>query len=124
MDDTINEYKAGQHDSRPWGDWLVLDAAPGYAVKRIRVHPGGRLSLQKHRHRAEHWVVVAGRPRVTIGTAVRELAPGKSVDIDIGDVHRIENAGREDAVIIEIQRGTTLREDDIERLEDVYGRAG
>ena len=61
---------------------------------------------------------------MTIGTAVRELAPGESVDIDIGDVHRIENAGREDAVIIEIQRGTTLREDDIERLEDVYGRAG
>jgi mannose-6-phosphate isomerase-like protein (cupin superfamily) len=118
----VNDYAAGQRDSRPWGDWEVLDAGPGYAVKRIRVAPGGRLSLQKHQHRAEHWVVVEGVARVTIGTAVRDLAAGQSVDIDIGDVHRIENGGTEMVVIIELQRGAVLREDDIERIEDVYGR--
>ncbi len=122
MSTLVNDYAAGQRDSRPWGDWEVLDAGPGYAVKRIRVAPGGRLSLQKHQHRAEHWVVVEGVARVTIGTAVRDLAAGQSVDIDIGDVHRIENGGTEMVVIIELQRGAVLREDDIERIEDVYGR--
>ncbi len=120
----INDYAAGQRDTRPWGDWEVLDAAPGYAVKRIRVSPGGRLSLQKHEHRAEHWVVVEGVARVTVGTDVRELVAGQSVDIDIGDVHRIENGGTETVVIIELQRGAVLREDDIERIEDIYGRVG
>jgi mannose-6-phosphate isomerase-like protein (cupin superfamily) len=118
----VNDYAAGQRDRRPWGDWEVLDAGPGYAVKRIRVTPGGRLSLQKHQHRAEHWVVVEGVARVTIGAAVRDLAAGQSVDIDIGEVHRIENGGTETVVIIELQRGAVLREDDIERIEDVYGR--
>jgi len=118
-----NDYAAGQSDARPWGDWAVLDAGPGYAVKRIRVKPGGRLSLQRHKHRGEHWMVVAGQPSVVIGEATRTLAAGEHVDIDIGVVHRIENFGAETAVIIEIQRGATLREDDIERLEDVYGRS-
>jgi mannose-6-phosphate isomerase-like protein (cupin superfamily) len=122
MGDLVNDYAAGQRDLRPWGDWEVLDAGPGYAVKRIRVSPGGRLSLQKHQHRAEHWVVVAGVARVTVGADVRALAAGQSVDIDIGAVHRIENAGAETVVIIELQRGAVLREDDIERIEDVYGR--
>jgi mannose-1-phosphate guanylyltransferase/mannose-6-phosphate isomerase len=120
---TVNEYEAGQRDTRPWGDWEVLDAGHRYAVKRIRVSPGGRLSLQKHAHRAEHWVVVAGSPKVTIREEARMLSAGEAVDIDIGDVHRIENPGDVEAVIIEIQRGDILREGDIERIEDIYGRS-
>jgi mannose-6-phosphate isomerase-like protein (cupin superfamily) len=122
MTTTVNEYVAGQKDSRPWGDWEVLDAGEGYAVKRIRVLPGGRLSLQMHEHRAEHWVVVSGAPHVTVGERVFDLAPGQSVDIDIGEVHRIENPGHETVVIVELQRGAVLREGDIVRIEDRYGR--
>ena len=123
MSDFVNEYAAGQRDSRPWGDWAVLDAGPYYAVKRIRVHPGGRLSLQRHQHRVEHWVVVSGRALVTVDERVLDLAPGESVDIGPGAVHRMENHGEIDMVLIELQRGAILREDDIERLEDHYGRS-
>ncbi len=123
MTDFENDYAVGQQDTRPWGDWAVLDAGPHYAVKRIRVHPGGRLSLQRHKHRVEHWVVVAGQARVTVDQRVLDLAPGESVDIGPGAVHRMENHGTVDMVLIELQRGAILREDDIERLEDVYGRS-
>ncbi len=122
MPDFINEYAAGQRDSRPWGDWAVLDAAPGYAVKRITVTPGGCLSLQRHQHRVEHWFVVAGRGRVTRNAQELNLGVGEGVDFAMGDVHRVANDGAEDLVFIEVQRGSILREDDIERLEDVYGR--
>ncbi len=116
-------YAAGQHDSRPWGDWTVLDCGPGYVVKRIRVIPGGILSLQRHRHRAEEWVIVAGEARVTRGTQQFDLAAGQTTHIDTGQVHRIANPGLIDMVFIEVQTGATLSEDDIERLEDSYGRS-
>ena len=119
---TVNEYTTGQKDSRPWGDWEVLDAGEGYAVKRIRVSPAGRLSLQTHEHRAEHWFVVSGTALVTVGERVFVLVPGQSVNIDIGEVHRIENLGHEIVVIVELQRGAILRESDIVRIEDQYGR--
>jgi mannose-6-phosphate isomerase-like protein (cupin superfamily) len=122
MTTLVNEYTMGQKDSRPWGDWEVLDTGEGYAVKRIRVSPGGRLSLQTHEHRAEHWFVVSGTAHVTIGERLLDLAPGQSVNIDIGEVHRIENPGHEVVVIIELQRGAILRESDIVRIEDQYGR--
>jgi mannose-1-phosphate guanylyltransferase/mannose-6-phosphate isomerase len=124
MSDPVNDYAVGQRDTRPWGDWEVLDVGDRYAVKRIRVAPGGRLSLQRHAHRREHWAIVAGAARVTIGNEVRALQTGETVDIDVGTIHRIENEGSIDAVLIEIQRGDTLRETDIERIEDVYGRGG
>jgi mannose-6-phosphate isomerase-like protein (cupin superfamily) len=120
---TVNEYRPGQRDDRPWGDWTVLDAGPGYVVKRLRVLPGGRLSLQRHRHRAERWVVATGTPTVTVDTERRILTPGDAVIIPIRAVHRLENEGAADAVVIEVGLGDQLREDDIERLEDVYGRA-
>ncbi len=116
-------YAAGDSDLRPWGRWTVLEAGPGYAVKRIEVKPGGRLSLQRHRHRAEQWVVVAGTALVTLDAAQFELAPGGTVHIATGQVHRVENRGAEDVVFIEVQTGATLDENDIERLEDIYGRA-
>jgi len=115
-------YAAGDTDTRPWGRWTVLEAGPGYAVKRIEVVPGGRLSLQRHRHRAEQWVVVAGAALVTLDAVQFELLPGGTVHIATGQVHRVENHGTADMVFIEVQTGPTLDEDDIERLEDVYGR--
>ena len=115
-------YAAGQSDRRPWGDWTVLDCGPGYVVKRIRVTPGGILSLQRHRHRAEQWVIVAGAAEVTRGSEVVALAAGQTTDIALGQVHRIANPGSADLVFIEVQMGAVLSEDDIERLEDRYGR--
>ncbi len=117
-----NDYAAGQSDRRPWGDWAVLDAGPGFAVKRIRVIPGGVLSLQRHQHRAEQWTVVAGTARVTRNTETIDLLAGESIGIGLGDIHRIANPGSTDMVFIEVQTGRELREDDIERLEDRYGR--
>lgn len=118
-----NDYAAGQSDRRPWGDWAVLDAGPGFAVKRIRVVPGGVLSLQRHQHRAEQWTVVAGVARVTRNAETIDLLAGESIGIGLGDIHRLANPGGADAVVIEVQTGRELREDDIERLEDRYGRA-
>lgn len=116
-------YAAGQHDSRPWGDWTVLDCAEGYVVKRIRVIPGGILSLQRHQHRAEEWVIVQGEARVTRGTTEIKLSAGQTTHIGLGEIHRIANPGKTDLVFIEVQMGETLSEDDIERLEDSYGRS-
>ena len=127
MSDTLtaqlqNDYVAGQSDARPWGDWTVVDAGPGFTVKRIRVVPGGILSLQRHQHRAEEWTVVAGTARVTRNAETLDLLPGESIGLAVGDIHRIANPGSVDMVFIEVQTGAVLREDDIERLEDVYGR--
>lgn len=115
-------YAAGDTDTRPWGRWTVLEAGPGYAVKRIEVVPGGQLSLQRHRHRAEQWVVVAGTALVTLDGAQFELGAGGTVHIETGQVHRVLNCGTERVVFIEVQTGPVLDEGDIERLEDVYGR--
>lgn len=107
---------------RPWGNYERLDMDEGYQVKRIVVAPGGVLSLQKHRHRAEHWVVVKGEAEVTIDTSVRALMPGQSVYVPLGAVHRLANRGTESVILIEVQTGDYLGEDDIVRLEDVYNR--
>jgi len=108
---------------RPWGAYRVTDHGDGFQVKRIVVAPGGRLSLQKHRHRAEHWVVVAGEATVTVGTGVRTVRPSEHVHIPQGAVHRLENFGNVPVHLIEVQTGSYLGEDDIERLEDIYERA-
>ena len=116
-------YATGQSDRRPWGDWTVLDCGPGFVVKRIRVVPGGRLSLQRHQHRAEQWTVVAGVARVTVDAVQFDVPTGHSVSVPLGAVHRSENLGEQDVVFIEVQHGAMLSEDDIERLEDIYGRS-
>ncbi len=107
---------------RPWGSYEVIDSGDRFQVKRISVAPGGRLSLQSHKHRSEHWVVVRGKAQVQIDGAEREVLPNEAVYIPLGAVHRLEN--REDAILelIEVQSGDYLGEDDIERYEDVYGR--
>ena len=108
---------------RPWGWFETLTEAPGYKVKRIGVAPGQQLSLQKHHQRAEHWVGVVGAGRVTVGERVLDLLPGQHIDIALGEVHRLANPGPGPLEIIEVQFGAYLGEDDIVRLQDVYGRA-
>ena len=108
-------------DNRPWGRWEEYLNEPGFRVKRIIVHPGERLSLQKHAHRREHWVVVSGRGRFTLDGEVRPVQTGDALSIPQGGVHRLENDGEDYLVIIETQLGLCL-EDDIERLDDDYGR--
>jgi mannose-6-phosphate isomerase len=113
----------GEHSERPWGSYTVLsDDAPDYKVKCIVVHPGKRLSYQRHAKRAEHWYIVSGTARVTLDGTVTGLAPGQSIDIPLGAAHRIANEGAVDVVFIEVQRGTYFGEDDIVRLEDDFGR--
>jgi mannose-1-phosphate guanylyltransferase/mannose-6-phosphate isomerase len=107
---------------RPWGTYQSLDNGASHQVKRIVVHPGQKLSLQKHHKRAEHWIVVAGTAMVTIDDRRFPLRANESCYIQLGSVHRLENEGDVDLVLIEVQTGTYLGEDDIVRLEDVYGR--
>jgi len=107
---------------RPWGNYEVLSQGPGYQMKRIVVKPGGKLSLQYHHHRAEHWIVVEGQAEVTRGDEVFTLSSNESTFIPLGAVHRLHNPHAEPVTIIEVQTGTYLGEDDIVRVEDVYGR--
>jgi len=108
---------------RPWGNYQSLDNGDRYQVKRIVVKKGGRLSLQYHNHRAEHWVVVRGTARVTIGDQVTTLHENQSIYIPIGAPHRLENPGKIDLELIEVQTGSYLGEDDIVRIEDDYRRS-
>ncbi|MEM8569920.1 MAG: mannose-1-phosphate guanylyltransferase/mannose-6-phosphate isomerase [Pseudomonadota bacterium] len=108
---------------RPWGWYETLALGTRFQVKRIMVHPGGRLSLQSHVHRSEHWVVVQGAARVTNGDDIKLLTENQSVYIPVGNVHRLENPGKVDLHLIEVQSGPYLGEDDIVRYEDVYARA-
>ena len=108
---------------RPWGYYESIDAGDRFQVKRIVVVPGGILSLQKHRHRAEHWVVVRGTAEVTVNESVRAVHENESIYIPIGSVHRLANQGRIPLELIEVQTGSYLGEDDIVRLEDVYRRS-
>ena len=110
-------------EHRPWGYFIVLADEPDHKVKRVVVHPGKRLSLQRHRLRSEHWYVIAGEGAVTLDGASILLRPGDSLNIPRGAVHRIENAGMVDFSIVEVQTGEYFGEDDIERIEDDYGRS-
>ncbi len=129
--DVVARLKAGDRSHavlhrevhRPWGSYDSIDAADGFQVKRIKVKPGARLSLQSHRHRAEHWIVVRGTARVTRDNDVFELHANQSTYIPLGARHRLENPGVDMLELIEVQSGDYLGEDDIVRYEDVYGRA-
>ena len=101
----------------------MLDDAETHKVKRIEVLPGKRLSYQRHQHRAEHWFVVSGAAEVTVDGRVVSLGPGDAVDVPRGSAHRIANTGESELVFIEVQHGDSFAEDDIERLEDDFGRA-
>jgi len=118
------ETKLHRQVFRPWGSYDSLESKDGFQVKRLIVKPGAVLSLQKHAHRAEHWIVVRGKARVTRNDEVFDLGVNESTYIAIGDVHRIANPFEEPVHIIEVQCGDYLGEDDIVRLEDNYGREG
>jgi mannose-1-phosphate guanylyltransferase/mannose-6-phosphate isomerase len=107
---------------RPWGTYTVLEEGPGYQIKRIVVKPGGALSMQMHHHRSEHWVVISGVAHVVNGARELAVRPSESTFIPVGNRHRLSNPGTEDVVIIEVQAGGYLGEDDIVRFDDVYGR--
>ena len=109
--------------TRPWGGFETIEEGPGYKVKRLLVQPGGRLSLQRHRLRAESWIVVSGAPHVIVSGRARRVRAREMVTVPKGAWHRIENHGRVPVVIIEVQHGAYLGEDDIIRRQDDYGRA-
>jgi mannose-6-phosphate isomerase-like protein (cupin superfamily) len=111
-----------ERTARPWGWFETVSEMPGNKIKRIGVNPGQQLSLQRHRHRSEHWVVVKGTAHVTLGEVDFDLPLGGHCDIALGQVHRISNHTQELVEIVEVQFGTYLGEDDIERLQDDYGR--
>ena len=108
--------------NRPWGWYDSIDEGERFKVKRIQVNPGASLSLQKHHHRAEHWVVVKGTAEITNADQVILLTENQSTYIPLGEVHRLANPGTIPLEIIEVQSGSYLGEDDIVRLEDTYGR--
>lgn len=109
-------------DHRPWGWFESLVIGDRFQVKRIRVHPGAALSLQSHHHRSEHWIVVEGTAKVTVDGEVKLVTENQSVYIPLGAVHRMENPGKVPMVLIEVQTGSYLGEDDILRYEDIYSR--
>ncbi len=113
-----------RRDFRPWGWFESIDKGPGYQAKRLVINPGGTLSLQSHRHRSEHWIVVRGVATVTLGETERSVQENESVFIPVGVRHRLANRTKEKLVIIEVQTGSYLGEDDITRYEDVYDRTG
>lgn len=107
---------------RPWGTYTVLEETPGYKIKRIEVKPGKRLSLQKHFHRNEHWIVVSGTATVTVGETTKYVRPNESTYIKMGEVHRLENEGKIPVILIEAQVGEYTGEDDIIRISDDFKR--
>lgn len=107
---------------RPWGTYTVLEDTPGYKIKRIVVKPGKRLSLQKHYHRNEHWIVVSGTATVTVGEKTKVIRPNESTYIKMGEIHRLANDGLIPIILIEAQVGEYTGEDDIVRIEDDYKR--
>ena len=124
---TLKERKAKQAvqfpvDHRPWGWFETLILSDRFQVKRIHVHPGATLSLQSHNHRSEHWIVVAGTAKVTVNDEVKLVTENESIYVPLGAKHRMENPGKVPMVLIEVQTGAYLGEDDIIRYEDVYAR--
>jgi len=108
--------------ARPWGWYETVFEAASHKIKRIAVLPGQQISLQKHQHRAEHWVVVLGAAHVTLGERSFDLVQGQHCDIAVGQIHRLSNRGDQLLEIVEVQWGSYLGEDDIVRISDDYGR--
>jgi mannose-6-phosphate isomerase-like protein (cupin superfamily) len=125
MDDSRREDSPGYREDRPWGSFTILDEFETFKVKRIEVAPGKRLSYQRHRRRSEHWFVVRGNAKVTLNGGEFIVKSGESVDIPVGTAHRVENSSNaEPLFFIETQTGDYFGEDDIERLDDDFGRIG
>jgi mannose-6-phosphate isomerase-like protein (cupin superfamily) len=121
--DTLQTTTPLEHDERPWGSYDVLAVAPHFKLKLLHVKPGARLSLQRHQQRLEHWVVVAGVAEVEIDGQASMLSAGQHVLIPLLAKHRLRNPGDTLLTVAEIATGAAVREDDIERFDDDYGRA-
>jgi len=113
---------ASDVEERPWGYYKVLSDEKDHKVKRIVIYPGRRLSLQRHRLRSEHWFILSGEGIVTLGDAEIPVKAGQSIDVPKHFLHRITNSGQNELAVIEVQFGNDFSEDDIERIEDDYGR--
>ncbi len=123
MENIEDKSDSPAHEERPWGSFTVIDDCRTFKVKRIEVLPQKRLSYQRHSRRAEHWFVVHGTAKVTLNGVEIPVKSGGSIDIRTGDAHRVENpSSTETLVFIEVQTGNYFGEDDIERLEDDFGR--
>ena len=117
-----NTERVYEIEHRPWGYYKVLSQGNGFLVKIIQVDPGQKLSVQSHNHRSEHWVVVEGTAKVLLEGEEYILSPGHSIDIDIKEIHSLQNPYKDVLKIIEVQKGDLLIEEDIIRYEDMYGR--
>lgn len=117
-----NHYTNFETGIRPWGRWTVLDSGEGFCVKKIEVKPGQRLSLQYHHHRSEHWMVIGGRAQIEINGQSSAMEVCSHIQIPLKARHRLANIGLTDLVILELQQGDILDENDIVRLEDDYCR--
>jgi mannose-1-phosphate guanylyltransferase len=126
VDELINkereESKQGREVNRPWGKYDSIDTGGSFQVKRISVNPGAKLSVQSHKHRSEHWIVVSGQAKVRNGDNSLLLSENESTYIPAGTIHSLENESDEELILIEVQYGSYLGEDDIKRFEDRYGR--
>jgi len=122
LEDVLEKKMSTDESQRPWGRYEILSESESHKVKTIWVNPGKRLSYQRHEKRAEHWFIVQGQAKITLNGDSFEMSAGDSIDIEIGDLHRIENIGSSDVIFIEVQTGTYFGEDDIERIEDDFGR--
>jgi len=116
------KYHNSEIGERPWGRWTVLDAGAGFTVKKIEIEPGHRLSLQYHHHRSEHWLVIEGEGEVEIDEKTISIAQRSHVHIPLKAVHRVKNIGSSTLIILELQQGDVLDENDIVRIEDDYAR--
>jgi len=116
------QYKIGDHDERPWGNWVVLDVGNKFITKRITVNADARLSLQYHHHREEIWTIVSGNGIASIGGVEHIVSMGKTVTIKPEQTHRIYNNSKLPLIFIEVQLGEILNEDDIVRIQDDFGR--
>jgi mannose-6-phosphate isomerase len=120
--DTLNNNSSTPTESRPWGTFTTLEEGSGYKIKRIEVNPGHRISLQMHYHRSEHWIIVSGTAKVICGENIEILQSNQSTYVPQCTLHRLENPGVIPLVIIEVQNGEYLGEDDIVRFQDDYAR--
>lgn len=119
----VQVFSSPEFETRPWGSYRVLEESDGYKVKKIEVLPGKRMSYQRHTQREEHWIVLSGIAHVTLNGREIYLGRSERMHIPRGAAHRIENAGDDLLVLVEVQLGNYLGEDDVERLQDDFGRA-
>ena len=120
--DNVKKTDTQKTFQRPWGTYTVIDEGEGYLVKTITVNPAQKLSVQKHNHRGEHWIVLEGKAKIIKGNKTLTLKKGETINIAVKEVHSLQNPYKSTLKILEVQKGDLIDENDIERLSDIYGR--